>query len=179
VNPSFQAVHPSSKARYNTGLQTLLYSFSRVAAMISAPLWMVSSRRLQQRPPYFIVFSGCRLGGPAKSPSHFRAAVAGSATARVCAKTPKSQIKFPLEARIARQQWAMVPLPDQSAQVQQVSSPPARLFTRSGKWLGAATRSSSRGYEVDKGEERYEISQAVGHDADACVLGPLHDEGKA
>jgi hypothetical protein len=60
---------------------------------------------------------------------------AGSAPARACAKTPKSPIAFPLEARIARLQSTLAPLPCQSAQALRDRSPPARLFTQSGELI--------------------------------------------
>jgi len=60
---------------------------------------------------------------------------AGSAPARGCVKTPKSRISFPLEARIARPQCTLAPLPGQSAQALRDRSPPARLFTQSGELL--------------------------------------------
>ena len=62
---------------------------------------------------------------------------AGSAAARGSAKTPKSRIAFPLEARIARLQSTLAPLPCQSAQALRDRSPPARLFTQCGELLGA------------------------------------------
>jgi hypothetical protein len=60
---------------------------------------------------------------------------AGSAAARGCVKTPISRIAFPLEARIARLQSTLAPLPCQSAQALRDRSPPARLFTQSGELL--------------------------------------------
>jgi hypothetical protein len=64
---------------------------------------------------------------------------AGSAAARGCVKTPNSPIAFPLEARIARLQSTLAPLPCQSAQALRDRSPPARLFTQSGELLGGAS----------------------------------------
>ena len=58
------------------------------------------------------------------------------AAARGCVKTPNSPIAFPLEARIARLQCTLAPLPSQSAQALSDRSPPARLFTQSGELLG-------------------------------------------
>ena len=52
-------------------------------------------------------------------------------------ETPKSRIAFPLQARIARLQSTLAPLPCQSAQAPRDRSPPARLFTQSGELLGA------------------------------------------
>jgi hypothetical protein len=55
--------------------------------------------------------NGLELSGPAKSRLDYRAELAGSAPARGCAKTPKTRIAFPLEARIARLRHALAPLP--------------------------------------------------------------------
>ena len=65
---------------------------------------------------------------------------AESASARGCVKTPKSRIAFPLEARIARLQCTLAPLPGQSVQALRARSPPARVFTQSGKVLGGGYR---------------------------------------
>ena len=64
-------------------------------------------------------------------------ALSASAPVRGCVKTPESRIAFPLEARIARLQCTLAPLPSQSAQASRDRSPPARLFTQSGEVLGA------------------------------------------
>ena len=58
------------------------------------------------------------------------------APARARAKSPESRIAFPLEASIARQQFAQAPHPCQFAQALRDRSPPARLFTQSGDMLG-------------------------------------------
>ena len=65
------------------------------------------------------------------------------AAARGCVKTPESRIAFPLEARIARLQSTLAPLPCQSAQALRDWSPPARLFTQSGEVLGIANPTST------------------------------------
>ena len=58
------------------------------------------------------------------------------AAKRGCLKAPKSRIAFPPEARIARLQSTLGPLPCQSAQALRDRPPPARVFTQSGELLG-------------------------------------------
>jgi hypothetical protein len=59
-----------------------------------------------------------------------------SSSERLC-EAQKSRIAFPLEARIARLQCTLAPLPGQSAQALRDRSPPARLFTQSGELFGS------------------------------------------
>ena len=73
---------------------------------------------------------------PRPVPGNANHARSTSAPARGCVKTPKSPIAFPLQARIARLQCTLAPLPGQSAQALRDRSPPARLFTQSGEVLG-------------------------------------------
>jgi hypothetical protein len=51
-------------------------------------------------------------------------AVAASAPARDCVKTPRSRIAFPLEARIAPLRRTLAPLPGQTGQAIRDRSPP-------------------------------------------------------
>ena len=110
------------------------------------PRWAKAARRLGQLPTHSRAFWRPRHAPTFRTP-------AGSAAARACAKTPKSRIAFPLEARIARLQSTLAPLPCQSAQAPRDRSPPARLLTQSGRLLGSArfdTPGADHGYRPTK-----------------------------
>ena len=108
---------------------------------------------------------------------HFRPP-AESASARARAKSPESRIAFPLEASIARQQFAQAPHPCQFAQALRDRSPPARLFTQSGELLGGRNASPRVGF-LRLGTESFSsyFDNLLGrrHDAEERKCAPVHD----
>src|SRR3990172_5951571 len=94
--------------------------------------------------------NGLELRGPAKTPSEYRAELAGSAPARGCAKSPKTRIASPPNDNFRPRIGPRSPLSRQYRPGFGCGVPPPRLFTQPGEWLGAHSvkdRSFDGGHE--------------------------------